>query len=167
MYKEEHVFPATGDLLSSYISNCKYSRAAWKFLSKHSCELDDEFSCVQLFSDSEEVRHYAWCFIQRIESRYWLRVIHLDGDARSLLEAPDMLCRNADDSILHSALNVLNDENMLPPQTARDVIHYVKEHCRSQLLELSYAESGDDDSKRREQQYLIRELMFRCNALGG
>lgn len=139
----------------------------WNFLSEHSCELDDEFSCVQLFRDSEEAKHYAWCFIQRIASKYWLRVIHLDGDARSLLEAPDMLCRNADNLILFSALKVLNDGNTLPPQTARDVIRYVTEHCRSQLIELSYQESSDDDSKRREQRHLIRELMFRCNALGG
>ncbi|WP_134167817.1 hypothetical protein [Paraburkholderia caballeronis] len=116
MQKEEYTFPFTWDLLSSYKDNCEFSLAASRFLSDNSLELIDEYSCVQMFVDSDEMVRYAWCFIQRIASAYWLRIIHLEDEAYDLLRAVNVLCSCADSSILDHALDALDNGITLPPQ---------------------------------------------------
>ncbi|MDN7945962.1 hypothetical protein QZM79_18295 [Burkholderia multivorans] len=166
MRKEEYTFPATSDVLSSYRDSCTFSQVAFKFLSENLPELANDYSCVQVFVDSDEMVRYAWCFIQRIASVYWLRIIHLEDSAYELFKSVNVLCGCADSRSLDCALDVLDSKDVLPPQASRDVIRYVKDKCYARLLELSCLDVDIGNEEFREHQYLIHELMAYCRALG-
>jgi hypothetical protein len=167
MTTEFHEFPATSTPLDTWMSHCKHSRAAFRFLSKHLAELSDELSCIVLWSTAEDEKRYSWCHLQRIHDVFRLRVVHLEGEPEAAVMAPELLYADPSAVALDRVLNVLDDMSAVPAQARLDLVRFIKEGCEAQLMEVTIAEmTGADVSSFQPKNFMLHELRAYCNALG-
>lgn len=167
MSTEQYEFPATASPLDSYVEHCAHSRPAYQFLSRHLGELGDDFSCIVRWKDADEMEHFAWCYLQRIDSSFILRVTHFDAGIEVALTTAEALYHEPTDAILERALDVLDDLSGVPAQAQRDLVSFIKDTCDAQLIEVTIAELADFTIEElQEKNVKIHELRSYCSALG-
>lgn len=167
MRTEEYEFPATATPLDTYIEHCVHSRPAHQFLSRHLGELGDDFSSIVRWRDADELEHFTWCYIQRIDANFILRVTHFDDETEVALTTAEALYHEPTDAILERALDVLDDLTGVPAQAQRDLVSFIKETCDEQLFEVTIAELATVTIEELQaKNVMIHELRAYCNALG-